>query len=263
MDLHRLYLTKNECYLIGRRMVPRGVMVHSTAVNNPRLSRYVGPDDGLLGPASSNCWNQFRPGGRQVCVHAFIGRLADGRVAAYQTLPWDMVGWHSGRGAKGSANDLGYIGFEICEDGREDADYFAAVYREAAELTAYLCRRFGLDPLADGVVICHAEGHQRGIASNHGDVLHWFPKFGKTMDDFRADTARIMREGEETVTYEQWKDHMDRYLRERGALPAGKWAEELLARAVEAGLMDGTRPQSFATREEIAALAVNILSAEK
>ncbi|MEI3140915.1 MAG: hypothetical protein V8S34_04765 [Lawsonibacter sp.] len=51
-------------------------------------------------------------------------------------------------------------------------------------------------PLADGVVICHAEGYRRGIASNHGDVLHWWPKFGKTMDDFRADVAREMREDE-------------------------------------------------------------------
>ena len=57
-----------------------------------------------------------------------------------------------------------------------------AVYQEAVELTALLCREYGLDPLRDGVVLCHAEGHKRGVASNHGDVLHWWPKFGKTMD---------------------------------------------------------------------------------
>ena len=66
--------------------------------------------------------------------------------------------------------------------------------------------------MADGVVICHQEGYRRGIASNHGDVLHWFPKFGKTMDDFRADVARWMEGEDETVTYEQWKEYMDRYL---------------------------------------------------
>lgn len=60
------------------------------------------------------------------------------------------------------------------------------------ELTAYLCRRFGLDPLADGVVLDHAEGNRRGIASGHGDVEHWFPKFGRTMDDFRRDTAALL-----------------------------------------------------------------------
>ena len=32
------------------------------------------------------------PGGIQICVHGFIGKLADGSIATYQTLPWDMVG---------------------------------------------------------------------------------------------------------------------------------------------------------------------------
>ena len=31
------------------------------------------------------------------------------------------------------------------------------VYREALELTAYLCKYHGLDPLADRVVICSQE----------------------------------------------------------------------------------------------------------
>ena len=35
-------------------------------------------------------------------------------------------------------------------------------------------------------ILCHAEGYRAGIASNHADVEHWFPRHGKTMDDFRA-----------------------------------------------------------------------------
>ena len=46
--------------------------------------------------------------------------------------------------------------------------------------------------MADGVVICHSEGAARGIASNHSDVMHWFPKFGKSMDTFRADVKAAM-----------------------------------------------------------------------
>ena len=34
-----------------------------------------------------------------------------------------------------------------------------------------------LDPLADGVVISHKEGHDRGIASNHGDPEHLWSRF--------------------------------------------------------------------------------------
>lgn len=201
MNLHTCILTGNDCYKAGRTIVPKGVMVHSTGANNPRLSRYVAPDDGMLGQPSSLHWNQSGAG---ACVHAFIGRLADGSVASYQTLPWTMRGWH----CAGSANDT-HISFEICEDGLTDAAYFAAVYREAVELTAMLCGAYGLDPLADGVVICHQEGYQRGIASNHADVLHWFPRFGRSMDDFRADVAREM---EDNVTiYKTLQDVPESY----------------------------------------------------
>ena len=81
MKLYRQFLTRNDCYRSGRSILPRGVMVHSTGANNPSLKRYVGPNDGLLGENKyNNHWNQDRPGGRQVCVHAFIGRLADGSI---------------------------------------------------------------------------------------------------------------------------------------------------------------------------------------
>ena len=156
-------------------------MVHSTGANNPTLKRYVGPDDGLLGKNTyNNHWNQ--PMDRNVCVHGFIGKLADGSIATYQTLPWNMRGWHGG----GDSNNT-HISFEICEDGLTNKTYFNAVYQEAVELTAMLCKEYNLDPLADGVVICHSEGYKRGIASNHGDVMHWFPKHGKNMNTFRAD----------------------------------------------------------------------------
>ena len=113
MRLYQCYATRNACYQAGQTIVPRGIMVHSTGANNPYLRRYVQPDDGRLGEnANGNHFNVPLPGGRQVCVHAFIGRLADGTIAAYQTLPWTMRGWHAG----GSANNT-HIGFEICETG--------------------------------------------------------------------------------------------------------------------------------------------------
>lgn len=195
MNLHKLFLTENDCYKANRKHTVRGIMVHSTGVNNPRLCRYVGPNDGLLGEnLYHNHWNTARPGGKQVCVHAFIGKLADGSVATYQTLPWDICGWHSGAGSKGNANFLGYVGFEICEDGLDNADYFRKVYREAVELCAYLCTAFSLTP---DQIICHSEGHERGIASDHADVMHWFPKYGKSMDTFRDDVrAELQRQAD-------------------------------------------------------------------
>lgn len=204
MNIIKCLFTKNDCYKAGQTMKPRGVMVHSTAANNTSIARYVQPAsddpnraallDKLGGNRYGNHWNQSRAEYNakfdtnwSACVHAFVGKLADGTVDAVQTMPWDRVAWHC-------ADDANYthISFEICEDDLSSATYFSQVYAKAVELTAMLCKDYNMDPLADGVVICHSEGYQRGIANNHADVMHWFPKFGKSMDTFRADVAKAM-----------------------------------------------------------------------
>jgi len=248
MKLTKQLLTENDCYQTGRTIKPKGVMVHSTGANNPNISRYT------------TAWN--KPGVEK-CVHAFVGKLLDGSIGTVQTLPWNWRGWHCGQGKKGSANDT-HIGFEICEDGLTDPVYFKAVYQEAAELTAYLCKQYNFDPLKDGVVICHQEGSRRGIASNHGDVLHWFPKHGKSMDDFRADVTRLMKgEDDEMLTYEQWKQYMERYRKELGEFSGPDWGKAEMTRAVEMGLTDGTRPQALATRQEVVSMIVRAKTAKK
>lgn len=261
MKFYAQILTKNDCYKAGKTITPKGVMVHSTGANNPNLKRYVPGNDVIGYNTGSNDWN--RPG-TGACVHAFVGKLADGSVGVVQTLPWDMRGWHCGSGSKGSANNT-HISFEICEDGLQDASYFSAVYQAAVELTAELCKQYGLNPEKDGVVICHSEGHSRGIASNHGDVMHWFPLHGKSMDTFRADVARLM-EGDD-MTQEQWDAMMDNYLSRRAKQSASTWATDktaqhptgIMEEAKAKGITDGSRPASFATREEVVAM-VNAVS---
>ena len=187
MNLRKLIFTENACYKAGKKITVKGIMVHSTGANNPNLRRYVGPDDGLLGVNQyNNHWNTYHPGGREVCVHGFIRKLKDGTIATYQTLPWDHRGWHAG----GSANNT-HIGFEICEDGLTDSTYFGKVYQEAIELCAHLCKLYGL---TEKDIICHSEGYRKGIASNHGDVMHWFPKHGKSMDTFREAVRLLLTE---------------------------------------------------------------------
>lgn len=248
MRLHKALLTHNDCYLRGRTIRPRGVMVHSTGANNPYLRRYIAPDDGRLGTPSPRHWNQSGVG---ACVHAMIGKAADGSVAVYQTLPWTMRGWHCGR----SGNDT-HIAFEICEDSLTDKGYFQATYQAAVELTAYLCKLYHLDPQADGVVLCHSEGYARGIASNHADVMHWWRKFGVSMDNFRRDVAEKMKGGERDLTEQEVRSIVREELAaaqsERDKLPPSDWAKEGLEKAKAAGITDGTRPRGFATREEVA-----------
>ena len=267
MNLLQCLLVENDCYQTGQFITPKGVMVHSTGANNPTLKRYVQPVEeaadydeliALLGyNRNGNDWN--RPG-TNACVHAFIGKLADGSVATVQTLPWNMRGWHAGNGTtRPSANNT-YISFEICEDGLDDADYFGKVYREAVELTAHLCTMYDLDPLEPEVVICHSEGYRLGMASGHADVEHWFPKFGKGMDDFRADVAAEMED--EDMTQEKFDEMMDDYLRRRALREPSDWSKDSRDWAQREGLIRGVGDldgdgqtdfsyKSFCTREEL------------
>ena len=231
MNLHKLILTENSCYKAGKTITPKGIMVHSTGVNNPYLKRYVGPDDGLLGKNQyNNHWNQDKPDGRQVCVHAFIGKLADGSIATYQTLPWNHRGWHCGSGSKGSCNDT-HIGFEICEDGLSDASYFNAIYKEAVDLCVYLCKQYGL---TEKDIICHSEGYKLGIASNHSDVMHWWPKYGKSMDTFRAD----VKAGLAAATPVELTAPKKYYRIQLGAFSVKENADAMLQKVKAAGFTD-------------------------
>lgn len=244
LNLTQHFLTKNDCYKAGRTIKPRGVMVHSTGVAQPDPRVFV------------RNWN--RPNVSK-CVHAFVGR-----EQVIQTLPWTMRGWHAG----GAANNT-HLSFECCEpaghtyaggamvgyDVEANRAYFEDVYRNAVELTALLCGTFGLDPLKPGVVLCHAEGHALGVASNHGDVLQWWPRHGVTMDQFRLDVARAMEDGEEEddMTQERFNELMDGYLARRAEQEPGEWSAPARAWAEERGIVagdSGFRYRSFATREE-------------
>lgn len=194
MKLYTSYLTKNDCYKQAKKIVPKGIMVHSTASNNPKISRYVQSDDpekqNIIGLNKyGNDWN--RPNVKK-CVHAFIGKLADGSVGTVKTLPLDYKGWHAGTGTSGKSANNTHISFEICEDGLNDYSYFKATVKEASEFVAYLCSTFGFNPTDDNVIICHKDGYKLGIASNHADVYHWWKRFNYTMNDFREDVVKVM-----------------------------------------------------------------------
>ena len=245
-------LTNNSCFASGTVITPIGIMLHSTGADNPNLSRYVPGNEEIGFNRTGNHWDQSNADWKRKfgeplnkCVHAFIGKTQTGEVAMVQTLPWNCRGWHAGM----SAGNTRYIGFEICEDGLVDPDYFKATRDAAVELVAELCRMFTLDPLQDGVVICHAEGFKRGIASNHGDVVHWWSKFDYTMDDFRRDVAEKMED--DNMTQEKFNEMMDNYLARLAQLPPSDWAEKGVADAVSLGFTDGSNPRALATREQM------------
>lgn len=192
--------TKNRCYTAGQKITPKGLMLHSVGCNQPSAPVFV------------KSWNNTAS---SVCVHGFID-ANDGTV--YQTLPWNHRGWHCYKGKNGSGNNT-HIGVEMCEpdcikytsganftcsDTARAKAMVKRTYDAAVELFAMLCEKYNLDPLADGVIISHAEGYKRGIASNHGDPEHLWSqlKTGYTMNGFRQAVKAAMGGDSSTVVTE-------------------------------------------------------------
>ena len=199
MKIIQSILSENSCYKLSQKMQVKGLMLHSIGCPQPRAEVFA------------RGWNDPA---KEVAVHGFIDGLT-GEV--WQFLPWDICGWHAGGGA-----NLTHIGVEMGEPDCikykpssatftvSDADKPAAIevvkrtYAAAVELFAQLCRKFELDPLGDGVIIGHAEGYARGVASNHGDPEHIWRQLGLpyTMESFRRDVAEKL--GKEVGNDQSW-----------------------------------------------------------
>ncbi len=226
INLVEEFATANKCYQIGTPLKPRGIMLHSIGCPQPNaavMARY---------------YNQYQPGGKSVCVHGFIQR--DGTY--YQTLPYNLRAWHCG----GAANAT-HIGIEMTEPasivytghGAEWRDldpaatetHINGTYAAAVELFAHLCAQFDLDPLADGVIISHAEGRMRGVASAHADPEHLWKPFGLTMYGFRQDVYKAMH------STEKEEEDMTRY---RTIEEVPTWARGTVEAMIDEGLISGT-----------------------
>lgn len=270
-------MTNSTCYKQTRKMDIKGVLWHSTGANNKTIKRYVQPSENdknyqsLIAKIGKNTsrtdWNHSS---QQAGVNAWIGALADGSVAAVQTLPWNYRPWGCGSGPKGSCN-TGWIQFEICEDNLSDPNYFAKVYKEACELTAYLCKTYNINPNGsvnvNGVIVptilCHQDSYQLGLGSNHADVYHWFKKYGKDMATVRKDVAALMQskvieEDDEDMTQEKFNEMMNVYLSQLAAQPV-TWEQDAMTWAQANGLINGNEkgqlmPKRFMTRGEFTAV---------
>ena len=229
MQIIPAFVTQNKCYQAGAPLTPRGIMLHSVGTPQPSAAVFA------------RSFNQYQPGGASVCVHAFV--QADGTV--YQTMPWETIAWHCG----GSANHT-HIGVEMTEPSAgmtyaEAAEQIAGTYHTAVELFAALCKQYGLDPAQDGVIIGHAEGHRRGVASNHADPeLLWRTyDMGYTMDGFRRDVAEAMaKEDREEVP------DMPRY---DSVAEMPQWARADAQRLIDRGALQGNTDGKLDVSEDM------------
>ena len=183
------YQTKNGAYTSGRTIAVKGAMLHSYGCPQPNPN------------VLAKNWNKSSAG---ACVHEHIGK-----DEVIVTLPCTEKkgtarrSWHAGA----SANDT-HLSAEMTEpatirytsganwvelgDGSNTKAHVLATYKNAVAEFAAWCTFHGLNPLADGVIVSHSEGHKRGIASGHADVEHIWKKFGLTMNQFRKDVKAAM-----------------------------------------------------------------------
>ena len=115
---------------------------------------------------------------------------------------------------------------------------------DSAECLA-LCKQYGLDPVQDGVIIGHAEGHRRGVASNHADPeLLWQQyRTGCTMDGFRRDVAEAMaKEDREEVP------DMPRY---DSVAEMPQWARADAQRLIDRGALQGNTDGKLDVSEDM------------
>lgn len=204
MRITQRFVSNNPCYKTNKKIVVKGLMLHSVGCPQPKANVFI------------SLWDKSSYD--SACVHGIIDGI-DGTV--YQLLPWNHRGWHCGSGSKGSGNNT-HIGVEMCEPAEikytggssftiKDKAKAQAIakrtYASAVELFAFLCRQYKLNPLTDGVIISHAEGNKRGIASNHGDPEHLWKGLGLnyTMNTFRQDVAKKVNSGDTSSTQVQTK----------------------------------------------------------
>lgn len=172
-------------------MKPSGLMLHSVGCPQPNPLVF---------------YNNQNKSGVEKAVHAYVGANDD----VIQCLPFNIQGWHAG----GTANAT-HIGVEMtepdcityirgatftCSNVPRAIAHAEKTYKTAVELFAFLCKEYGLNPLTD--IISHAEGHAKGVASNHADCEHLWRQLGMsyTMDSFRADVKAAMCELPQTTT---------------------------------------------------------------
>lgn len=269
--LQTFYMVHNPYYYLGRYITVEGFFLHSVGVGQPDPWVFI---------------RQFnRPNYERACVHGFIG--ADETIITMPCMETPGKAMRAPHAGKTWSNNR-YLGFEMTEpkgirytgngaefvitDKAGATAHAWATIRRAVDLFAQLCVFHRKDPLADGVILSHAEGSRRGIASAHADPEHMWKGLGMgySMDQFRRDVAAAMSKldtGEEELdmtiqefidqlTDEQAYTLLQKATRHSNTLPEPEWIvkEGSWAAGIAKGITDGTGPERPVKRDEVMAI---------
>jgi N-acetylmuramoyl-L-alanine amidase CwlA len=159
-----------------------------------------------------------------------------------QSVPDNFIAWHCG--TKGtykhpSCRNSNSIGIEICDDVRNGTIYPSAkTIENVLELTRSLMQKYN-------------------IPKEH--IIRHFDVTGKKCPAYWVDDAKWKKEfwnrlGEDDLTKEDVLKIIQEYEAQKTKMTVSSWAKTAWDKVKKKGVMDGTKPKSPVTREQLAAI---------
>ena len=187
--------------------------------------------------------NYFKNNIVQASAHYFVD---DDSIT--QSVPDNYIAWHCGGGSQGNGGkthlgkcfNSNSIGIEICDDVKNGVVYPSAkTIQNALELTEFLMKKYG-------------------IKKEH--IIRHYDVTGKLCPAYWVDNAKWkkefwnkIQEGDD-MTKEEVIKIIQEYEAAKEKLPVSDWAKASWTKAKNKDIMDGTKPKSNATREQIATI---------
>lgn len=227
--------TKNGAYTSGRTIKPAGCVNHSV---------------GCAQPLADVFYNNMNNSNAGWGVNAILGDFHKGDGKIILALNWNTRPWGCGAGSKGSWNNT-KVQWEICEpaghtyaggtmvgyDVAKNQTYFDRMWKMVVAWNVYMVKKFGY-PVSG--ISDHAESYRAGYGSNHGDVGHWWPKHGKSMDALRKEVESILKMEEDddmdVARFTELWSEMRKSLQDNDA---GEYSQEARDWALSTGLIAG------------------------
>lgn len=171
VKIHKKFMTDNMGYKWNVRnkinQKPNKIIIHSTATQ------------GIMAADWFRRWNKDL----NKSVHYFV----DDKEAWYY-LPENFRGWHVG-----GAWNTNSIGIEACEDKGLTKAYFNKLIVNYVDLVVDIMKRH--PQIKVNNIWSHTEAGNRGVGTRSSDpVNHWWYKFGYTMDNFRDDVSKALKD---------------------------------------------------------------------
>ena len=215
----------------------------------------------------------------RITIHCYVGQVtAERGCSGSRFVTYDPVGGASCNyvvGYDGSiglcvpesdrswcssspSNDNRAVTIETASDNFHPYAVTEEAYKALLDLVTDICRRNGKKRLIwmdnKTAALAYVPNDDEMVMTVH----RWFKNKACPGDwlyerhgEIAEEVTRRLQEDED-MSYDQFKEYMDRYLSERKEAEADQpWEKSTIEKAVEAGITDGTRPRDFPTRVEM------------